>query len=138
MKKLFLVVLLGIGLSLNLAVAESVPNLENSNSISLQQNQTELSDEAIKELENQCIKDLHVCERLGNFYLNSGNSDITNAFKFYQIACNGGSISACYEVANLLIDDNYLPKNLDLAKTILEQNCRNNHIKSCDKIKEIQ
>ena len=44
-------ILCGVGLSLNLAIADSMPNLENSNSVSLQQNQTELSDEAIKELE---------------------------------------------------------------------------------------
>ena len=51
MKRLFLMILCGVGLSLNLVVADSMPNLENSNSVSLQQNQTELSDEAIKELE---------------------------------------------------------------------------------------
>ncbi|MDA3056233.1 MULTISPECIES: hypothetical protein [unclassified Campylobacter] len=51
MKRLFLMILCGVGLSLNLAIADSMPNLENSNSVSLQQNQTELSDEAIKELE---------------------------------------------------------------------------------------
>lgn len=51
MKRLFLMILCGVGLSLNLVVADSMPNLENSNSVSLQQNQTELSHEAIKELE---------------------------------------------------------------------------------------
>lgn len=137
MKRLFLKILCGVGLSLNLVVADTTTNLANAvsaNSTPAQTNQKETDYEAI---EKDCVdnKQANACLNLAINYMKFAKTNLLNALDEYKKECDNGNLDSCYKMALFMSDTRYFDKRLlKQSRKILIQNCNKNHKASCEKI----